>query len=127
MKYLRSNGARKERRNVAECDRQIRFKVLRRLENERLARIHYLEEQVSHIALLRPALFLFFSLDHLFGKVAFALADHDRIVAVYAEVGNNIFLPQLVVEVNQRNNPRFDKHKEHKAQGDPLFNRGLQV
>ncbi|MNY71849.1 hypothetical protein D3C86_2102800 [compost metagenome] len=77
--------------------------------------------------MLRPALFLFFSLYHLFGEVAFALADHDRIVAVYAEVGNNILLPQLVIEVNQRNDPRFNKHKKHKAQGDPLFYRGLQA
>ena len=121
MKYLRSNGARKERRNVAECDRQIRFKILRRLENERLARIHYLEEQVRHIALLRPALVLFFSLDHLFGKVAFALTDHDRIVAVYTEVRDDIFLPQFIIQVYQRNNPRFDKHQKREAEGNPLF------
>lgn len=126
MEDLRNSRARKEWGNVAECNRQMGFEILRRLENERLAGIHHLEEQVGHVALFRAPLVLLFSFDHLFGQVTFTLANHDRIVAVYTEIGNDIFLAQLIIEVNQGNNPRFDKHKERKAQGDPLFYRNLQ-
>lgn len=110
MKDIRSNRSGKEWGNVAECSLQTYFKILRRSENEWLAGIHHLEEQVRHIALLRPPLFLFLGFDHLFRQVTFTLADHDRIVPVHTEVGDDVLLAQLIIEVNQRNNPSFYKH-----------------
>lgn len=121
MKNIRSDSAGEEGRNVIECDCQTSFEMLRRFENEWLTGVHRLKEQLCHERLLRPAFFLFFGFDDPFSQVAFAFADDNRIVAVYAEVGHDVFLPQLVIQVYQRNNPCFHKHQERKPQGNPLF------
>lgn len=126
MKNIRSDGAGEKWRNVIECDCKMSFEMLRRFENEGFTGIHRLKEQLCHERLLRPTLFLLFGFDDLFGEVAFAFADHNRIIAVHAEVGHDVLLPKLVVQVHQRNNPRFDKHQEREPQGNPLFSGSFQ-
>ncbi len=121
MKNIRSNRAGKEWGNIIKCNFQPAFKMLRRSENERLAGVHRLKKQIGHESLLRTALILLLGIDNLFGKVAFTLADYDRVVAIDAKIGDDVFLPQFIVEVHQRNNPRFDEHEKREPQGDPLF------
>lgn len=126
MKNIRSNRAGKEWGDIIKCNGQLPFKALRRLENEWLVCIHGLKKQIGHISLLRPALLLLFCIDDLFGEIAFTFTDDDRVVAVHAKIGNDIFLPQFIIQVHQRNNPCLDKHQERKPQGDPLFSESFQ-
>lgn len=126
MKNIRGNHAGKEWGNVIKCYCQPSLIMLRSLENKRLTRIHRLKKQIGHERLFRPSLFLLFRIDDLFGEVTFTFTDNDRVVAIHAKVSDNVFLPQFVIQVYQRDNPCFDKHQECKAQGDPLFSGSFQ-
>jgi len=127
MKNVRSSCAGKEWGNVIDCYRRMPFKMLRAFEDERLTGIHSLKKQIGHESLFRPALLLLFRIDDLFGEVTFALTDDDRIVAVHAKVGHDVLPPQLIIQIHQRDNPRFDEHKKRKAKGNPLFSGSFQV
>ncbi len=126
MENIRSCRAGKEWGNIAKCYRQLSFKMFRSFETEWLTGVQSLKQQISHEGLLCPALILLFDFNDLFGQVTFTFTDHDRVVSVYTEVSDNVFLSQFIIQVHQRNNPCFDKHQEREPQGNPLFSGSFQ-
>lgn len=83
--------------------------------------VHYLVDQSRHISFFSLAFFLFIQRGNAFGEVAFTIAMHLRPVPVFAEIRNDVFAPDLKIEVQQRNHPYFDQHKAKQAEGYPLF------
>lgn len=84
------------------------------------ALVHYLINQARHVRFFGLSLFLFVQRGDAFGEVALAIAMHLRPVSVFAKVGNDVFAPDLKIQVQQRNHPHFDQHEAKQAEGYPL-------
>jgi len=83
--------------------------------------VHYLVDQAQHVRFFGLAFFLLIQCGNALGEVAFTIAMHLRPVSVFAKVRNDVFAPDLKIEVQQRNHPYFDQHKAKQAEGYPLF------
>lgn len=77
--------------------------------------IHHLIDQTGQIAFTSGLFLLFLTFGQFFSQITFTITVQLRPVSVNADIFDDIFLAQFVVETYGRHDPAFDNHQKKEA------------